>query len=293
MAAYAALVSLSHIFDQIQNHPRPPISLDKEQLQSLTEKVMFLQDFLERYTNINGGGTEEAEALESRITDAAYAVEDIIESHIVDQIEAHVKNNCGVDFYQGLQKLIEVMDWIKIEVTEIKKETEIQLNTNDSICADSLSGSRSMGQNTMVGFGDVLIEDLLDKLTGQQSNLQIVPIVGMGGIGKTTLARSIYAKPLIVEHFDFRGWATISQGFNSKEILLQVLLCLKTTGSKESFIQMTEHELGETLYKSLSGRRYLIVMDDIWSIEAWDRVRFFFPEYNNGSRIVITTRLLN
>ncbi|KAL8458621.1 hypothetical protein ACS0TY_036221 [Phlomoides rotata] len=53
----------------------------------------------------------------------------------------------------------------------------------------------------------------MDKLTGQQCNLQIIPIVGMGGIGKTTLARNIYAKQLIKEHFDICAWATISQEY--------------------------------------------------------------------------------
>ncbi|GFQ08251.1 disease resistance protein rpp13 [Phtheirospermum japonicum] len=66
----------------------------------------------------------------------------------------------------------------------------------------------------------------------------------MGGIGKTTLARNIYINPVIVQHYDFRGWATISQEYNSKEILLEVLLC-KTTGSRESLSQMGEDELGE------------------------------------------------
>ncbi|KAL0441550.1 UNVERIFIED_CONTAM: putative late blight resistance proteinR1B-16 [Sesamum radiatum] len=55
----------------------------------------------------------------------------------------------------------------------------------------------------------------------------------------------------------------------------------------------SEEELGEMLYKSLSGRRYLIVMDDMWSIEAWDKLKLFFPNNNNESRIVITTRLSN
>ncbi|KAL3632946.1 hypothetical protein CASFOL_025930 [Castilleja foliolosa] len=287
MAAYAALLSLTHIINQIQNHPRPPISLNKDQLQSLTQKVIFLQKFLEGYSNINGGTSEDVDALESRITEAAYFAEDTIESQIVDQIEAYGKNISSVDFNQGMQKVIEAMDWVNREITEIKGKGELQLHISYSISGDSSNGSRSIGENTMVGFDDVLVEEILDKLTGQQSNRQIIPIVGMGGIGKTTLARSIYDKPLIVQYFDVRGWATISQEYNSKEILLQVLFCL----TNESLSEMSEDKLGEKLYKSLIGRRYLIVIDDIWSIEAWDRVRFFFPANDNGSRIVITTRL--
>ncbi|GFQ06340.1 putative late blight resistance protein homolog r1a-6 [Phtheirospermum japonicum] len=128
----------------------------------------------------------------------------------------------------------------------------------------------------------------MDKLTGHQSNLRIIPIVGMGGIGKTTLARNIYVNPVIVQHFDLRGWTTISQEYNSKGILFEVL---KTMGSKGDLSQISEDKLGDKLYKSLCGWRYLIVLDDIWSIEAWDKVKTFFPDNDNGSRIMVTTRL--
>ncbi|XP_073121141.1 putative late blight resistance protein homolog R1B-16 [Henckelia pumila] len=53
-----------------------------------------------------------------------------------------------------------------------------------------------------------------------------------------------------------------------------------------------DEQLGEILYKMLFGRRYLIVLDDLWSIEAWDEIKRLFPDHcNNGSRIMITTRV--
>ncbi|KAL8557597.1 hypothetical protein ACS0TY_004882 [Phlomoides rotata] len=55
--------------------------------------------------------------------------------------------------------------------------------------------------------------------------------------------------------------------------------------------ETNESEIAENVYKSLKGRRYLIVMDDIWSTEAWDDVRNIFPDDKNGSRIMLTTRL--
>ncbi|EYU17885.1 hypothetical protein MIMGU_mgv1a021263mg, partial [Erythranthe guttata] len=47
------------------------------------------------------------------------------------------------------------------------------------------------------------------------------------------------------------------------------------------------------VFKTLWGRRYLVVIDDIWSVDAWDKVNLFFPENGQGSRIMITTRLSN
>ncbi|XP_073120156.1 disease resistance protein RPP13-like [Henckelia pumila] len=61
--------------------------------------------------------------------------------------------------------------------------------------------------------------------------------------------------------------------------------------SQRVMSQRNEDELGLELYKGLFGRRYLVVMDDMWSAEAWEDVKLFFTIDENGSRIVITTRL--
>ncbi|KAM3320976.1 hypothetical protein P3S67_008178 [Capsicum chacoense] len=111
----------------------------------------------------------------------------------------------------------------------------------------------------------------------------------MVGIGKTTLAKEVYNHESILCHFDVRAWATVSQQHNIKEILLSLL---------QSMIKMDdtvktkgEAELADILQKSLKRKRYLIVLDDIWSCEVWDGVRRFFPiEDNVGSRILLTTR---
>ncbi|KAL8458622.1 hypothetical protein ACS0TY_036222 [Phlomoides rotata] len=287
MAAYAALVSVMHIIDQIEHHPRPPISLDKLQVESLTEKIAFLQEFLEGYKS-HVVYSSEADALEMRIADAAYAAEDAIESHIMDQIHGG-QRICSVDFYQGLQRVMEDMDSLNKEVIEIKERMVVQhqLHRSSSISGGTLRSS-TRKNTTMVGFDDVLLE-IMDKLTRGELDRHIIPIVGMGGIGKTTLARNLYSKPLIIEHFDICAWATISQEYDTREILSDILSQFKKEGRRDS----TENELGEMLYKHLWGRRYLIVMDDMWSIEAWDKVKIFFPDNKNGSRIMITTRLSN
>ncbi|KAL8538109.1 hypothetical protein ACS0TY_000167 [Phlomoides rotata] len=283
MASYAALLSLTHTLNQIKNHPRPPISIHQQQLHSLTQNLTFLINFLERYSG------REDEDLESRIADAAYAAEDVIEAHIVDQAGStsdHGKNISPVDLYGGLEKVIQELDLIKREVVEIMIKEE---NTGAQLYDDQLGKKSSVSassrqSSTMVVFDDVLINKVLDELSGQQSNLQIISIDGMGGIGKTTLATHIYSHPLIVQHFDILAWVTISQTYSSRRILSQVL-CEENIGS--------EDELGERVHKMLWGRRYLIVMDDIWSTEAFDKVRCYFPDNNNGSRIMITTRLSN
>ena len=115
MAAYASLVSLMQILDQIENHPSPPISMDRKQVETLTEIVVFLQEFLEGYKSPFADG-DEADPLEIRISDAVFAAEDVIESHIVDQI---CPASSAVDLYETWMNVIKDMDLIKEELVEI------------------------------------------------------------------------------------------------------------------------------------------------------------------------------
>ncbi|XP_057801560.1 putative late blight resistance protein homolog R1B-23 isoform X1 [Salvia miltiorrhiza] len=312
MAAYAALVSLMHIIDKIEHHHSPPVSIDKQQVESLTQILTFLQEFLESYKSPVADG-DEADPLEMRIADAAHAVEDVIESHIVNVIKlgrsspneeflqgyvvdaAHAAEEVNsreevscIDFYQDLQKVIEEMNVIKKEAMETSAEAQLQRKVS-STHAGSLTSSSNVKESKMVGFDDVQLQ-LLDWLTGGNRNRQIISITGMGGIGKTTLARHIFEHALVKQHFDIRAWTTISQTYNVRETLREVLY--QVSGHSRNDLS-DENKLGEKLHKYLWGRRYIIILDDMWSVEVWDKMRVFFPDYNNGSRVIVTTRLSN
>ena len=125
MAAYGALVSLMHIINTLEKHPSPPISIDETQVQSLTQNITFLQDFLDGYIS-PFAESHEADPLERRIADAVYAAEDVIESQIVVQINKRSPIVEGHDFYQDLQKVIEELNLIKNEVHKIAVEAHLQ-----------------------------------------------------------------------------------------------------------------------------------------------------------------------
>ncbi|XP_057775444.1 putative late blight resistance protein homolog R1A-3 [Salvia miltiorrhiza] len=315
MAAYAALASLLNNIEQMMRHPTLSTSFDNIQIQFLEEKAALLLDFIETY-NYVGGVSEEVQDLESLIASAAHTAEDMIESHIVNQLlplSAHdreaafsfslylqkkraieEKNEAAVgdvDQFHGesnlsnfdyLRQIIEDMDAIIHKASELKEKQRFR--EEHSTPPLTLSLTRTREETAVVGFGDELIQ-LLDELTGDRSNLHIISIVGMGGMGKTTLAKNIYAHQLIIERFDIRAWATVSHQYNAEQILQQLVFGQGKSSDKNV------DELGEQLHKTLFGRRYLIILDDIWSVEAWDEVRRFFPDNGNGSRIVLTTRL--
>ncbi|KAM3382912.1 hypothetical protein P3S68_008487 [Capsicum galapagoense] len=140
----------------------------------------------------------------------------------------------------------------------------------------------------MVGRDDQKEHLLEDQTTSYSGEPKVIPIVGMGGIGKTTLAKEVYIYGSMLCHFDVHSKATVSQQHNIKKILLSLL---QSTIEMDDTVRMKgKVELVDILQKSLKRNSYLIVLDDIWSCEVWDGVRRYFPtEDNAGNQILLTT----
>lgn len=161
---------------------------------------------------------------------------------------------------------------------------EEDLNYSPAVSSSSRPVSTS---KDVVGFEKDLLE-IMDLLTFHSFRLKELAIVGMGGIGKTTLAKIVYNHPLIMERYDVRAWVTVSQNYSAENALLDLLASMKGA-PKERAVQ--RNDMQNEIYRYLYGRRYLVVLDDVWSTEAWEEMRIIFPNNDNGSRIILTTRL--
>ncbi|KAL2243761.1 UNVERIFIED_CONTAM: putative late blight resistance protein R1A-10 [Sesamum indicum] len=289
VAAYATLRSLSHVLDNLQLPARlRRLHVDTNQIKSLQETVQFLLDFLEAHSQ---SISEEIGVLGRQIANAAAEAEEVVDRHVVDQLRfrSEEESHCMAalsSFSQDIDKVTGKLDSLTKELTKmVKEEWAVDAQEEQCIVSVPVKSPKASGKKTTVVGFDEHVERIVDKLTRGEPDLQILPIVGMGGIGKTTLAQNIFDHPYTVHYFPKRIWLTISQEYSLREILSSLL----HNGKKQESNQ-TEAELGQRLYQSLFGERYLIVMDDVWSVEAWNNLKLFFPNNGKGSRVVLTTR---
>ncbi|XP_049392153.1 disease resistance protein RPP13-like [Solanum stenotomum] len=142
-----------------------------------------------------------------------------------------------------------------------------------------------------VGFQDV-VQTLLSELLKAGSRRSVLTIYGMGGLGKTTLARNLYTSPDILNSFHTRAWICVSQEYNTMDLLRNIIKSVqgRTKETLDLLERMTEGDLEIYLRDLLKQRKYLVVVDDVWQKEAWESLKRAFPDSKNGSRVIITTR---
>ncbi|KAL3325168.1 hypothetical protein AABB24_038995 [Solanum stoloniferum] len=136
------------------------------------------------------------------------------------------------------------------------------------------------------------IEDLIDRLISEDASgkkLAVVPIVGMGGLGKTTLAKAVYNDERVQKHFGLKAWFCVSEAYDAFRITKGLL---QEIGSTDLKVDDNLNQLQVKLKEKLNGKKFLVVLDDMWNdnYHEWDDLRNLFLQGDIGSKIIVTTR---
>ncbi|KAL6293433.1 hypothetical protein ACE6H2_001575 [Prunus campanulata] len=148
-----------------------------------------------------------------------------------------------------------------------------------------------IGKDEIIIGRNAVVSDIVTTLTNSnmnQENLSVMAIAGMPGLGKTNLAKSVYNEGAIDEYFNKKLWVCVSNTFDVNSILTAMLELLSHN------VRTRQQALITNLQQELSGKRYFLVLDDVWNEESekWERLMSCLSKLNSapGSKIIITTR---
>ncbi|KAL3336503.1 hypothetical protein AABB24_029245, partial [Solanum stoloniferum] len=247
--------------DIILDHLKEFLCRYSESLSSVRSHLRTIQQQLEHFQKQHDGFGSFA----IQVIAKAYEVDHLV----IGCINKDIPKWCLIlwtgDVIEEITQLMEAG-----EIHEKKASDLVLHNTTDVASAHTSQLARitSMSEE-MVGFQEVMYT-LRRQLISGSSELDVISIVGMAGLGKTTLATKLFLDQLVVSHFDVRAQCCVSQVYTRKDLLLTILRSVK----KDTVIndKLPEDVLADKLSKLLLVQRYLILIDDVWETVAWCRI---------------------
>ncbi|TMW96335.1 hypothetical protein EJD97_007534 [Solanum chilense] len=267
---------------EFQDRYPDSLAFMKTQLQIIQAELESVQPFLKFVAEQQYNIHDELQNSVALLIGKAYEVEYIVDACV----SKRVPDWC---------LMLWLLD-VSAEVAEMrqKKMFEVDLVSPYTIATDTSSKSSELKKRPgikqkTIGFEDEF-KKLIDRLTGGFNGLDIISICGMPGAGKTTLANRLYSYDLVVYHFHIRAYCHVSPVYSKRGIILSLLATLLVPIDENSLLSKRTSTLEDSLYKILRSRRYLILLDDVWDCKVWGDLKRYFPDNNNGSRILLTTR---
>ncbi|XP_076914688.1 putative disease resistance RPP8-like protein 2 [Bidens hawaiensis] len=266
------------------------ISSVKDQVDSLCNDLRLLAAFVKETTESRSKHAVVKE-LVRRIRIEVYKAEDIVDMYVFYKSVQKTRTNFGFavhlpDYSMKLRGVGKEIQDIRGRVKEIydnKLFASEVFNKTETF----IRSPPSVEEENVVGF-DKEAENVVGWLKAETKELEVLSVVGMGGLGKTTLVKKVYNDSVVQYEFFIRSWVYVSQVYSTREVFLKILF--DVTRETKDMSQWSVEMIADELRDRLKDGKYLIVLDDIWTKKAWDDLKTVFPNTKNGCRILITSR---
>ncbi|CAJ2639059.1 unnamed protein product [Trifolium pratense] len=236
------------------------------------------------------------------LKDAIYDAEDLLNKISYESLRCKVENTEASNktnqvwnflsspfknFYGEINSQMKIMcDSLQL-FAQHKDIIGLQITKTGRVSCRTPSSS-VVNHSIMVGRIDDKETIMKMLLSDDNNKLGVVAILGMGGVGKTTLAQMVYNHEKFQEHFDLKAWACVSDDFD----ILRVTKTLLESVTSKAWESNNLDFLRVELKQNLRDKRFLIVLDDLWNdnYNDWDELVAPLVNEKSGSRVIITTR---
>ncbi|CAD6254241.1 unnamed protein product [Miscanthus lutarioriparius] len=240
----------------------------------------------------------------SKVRELSYDIEDCIDRFMLNHSHGGSKANFVRKAMQKVKTLFED-GGIAEEIRKLKSLVSEQsdrgkryydinqcllASSSQPVLLDPRAPALFQEARDLVGI-DAPREEIISLLRCEDKEHKVVSIYGIGGQGKTTLAMEVYHKITEASSDSRRAFVSLSQTPDMKKLLRDILSQISKSHFDQSQMLETVEQLIRTVKECLKDKRYFILIDDIWSVPAWELVRSALPVNDNGSRIITTTRI--
>ncbi|CAL9001766.1 unnamed protein product [Prunus brigantina] len=284
----------------------------RDQVDVIKQELVFMKSFLEDADSGEQAHTQVQKAWVASFRDLANDVENIIDEFMYHLYEQQIGGRFGrwirktVHFPKNLWYKRQIANKLQKITVALRAIPERNQRYGGAAAVEGKSTSediRRWGQNQaesslyqkedeLVGIeGDKNM--LLGWLMDEAKHQTVVSVVGMGGSGKTTLVARTFKDDIVKRHFECYAWITVSQSYVIEDLLRRLIKEFHKAKKEEvpaDMNAMSYNELLEILVNYLETKRYLVVLDDVWDVHLWEKIRFSFPDKQLGSRVMLTTR---
>ncbi|GLT33626.1 hypothetical protein SLA2020_081970 [Shorea laevis] len=309
LSGYISDQLIGYISDQLQDSEEE-VRAQMESWKTLLSKITAIL----QHAKENQGANLFVKSYLDDLKDLAYDMEDVLEEFVIDarRSELIAEPDARANKRQKIasksmnlfrskakpnQKIDSMVNYLNVRLERFEKGMHtfglINLNMkvedkSHRVIAKRLPESSLLEDKVLGRDSDK--DAILQRLLEDGSNLEqdfVIPIIGMGGLGKTTLARLIYNDEKLEGRFDLKAWVCVSDEFDVARITRAILEHII-----EARCDLDFGLLQEKLKRKLSGQKFLLVLDDVWNKEydQWDVLKRPFMSGAPGSKIIVTTR---